>query len=208
MIRIFFSIAVVFLLFQACQTTQTDEDESLPVLGFPDIENGDTTEHRIPDFKFVNQDSQLVTNATFEDKIYVADFFFTACPTICPKVKKQMLRLYEKYADEADLMLLSHTVDVKRDTVGRLKEYATNLGVESRRWQFVTGEHDEIYDIADDYFSIARVDPNVAGGFDHSGRLILVDSQRRVRAFCDGTSAEAVDRFILDIDKLLEEEDG
>ncbi|MEM9848239.1 MAG: SCO family protein [Bacteroidota bacterium] len=204
--KIVFYLLLIGTLFCACQEEKATGTDTLPILGFPTIENGDTIHHKIPAFRFVNQDSQFVTNATFSDDIYIADFFFTACPTICPKVKKQMLRLYERYKDEPNVVLLSHTVDVKRDTVGRLKQYASNLDVVTERWQFVTGDHDEIYAIADDYFSIARVDPNAPGGFDHSGRLILVDREGHVRAFCDGTSATDVDALMLDVDKLLKEE--
>lgn len=178
----------------------------LPVIGNISVVTGDTLYHEIPDFRFVNQDSQWVTNQTFADKIYVADFFFTSCPTICPKVTKQMLRIYERYDNDNRLALLSHSIDVKRDSVGRLKQYAEGLGVSSERWHFVTGDHDAIYDMADDYFSTALVDSNAPGGFNHSGLLILVDAKRHVRSFCDGTDEEAVDEFMEDIDQLLRQE--
>lgn len=181
------------------------EPESLPILGKREVVNGDTVYHAIPDFRFVDQDSQEVTNATFAGKAYVVDFFFISCPTICPKVKKQMLRIYEQYQDEDRLAFLSHTIDPKRDTVARLNLYATNLGVSSERWHLVTGDKDSIYGIADDYFSIAIEDPTAPGGFDHSGRLILVDANRHIRSFCDGTDPEDVDRFMKDIDLLLKE---
>ena len=183
--------------------TACNTDQSLPILGNHDIDGKDKTDHSIPDFSFVNQDSNEVTNATFADKAYVVDFFFTSCPTICPKVKKNMLRLYDKYEGENQLALLSHTIDVKRDTVGKLKLYAKNLGVNAERWHFVTGDKDEIYTIAEDYMSLALEDPNAPGGFNHSGWLILVDDQRHIRSFCDGTDAKAVDKFMEDIDWLL-----
>lgn len=191
-----------------CQEITEPEAEILPVLGNHDVDpaTGDTTFHRIRDFSFVNQDSQIVNNATFEGKAYVVDFFFTSCPTICPKVKKQMLRLYEKYQDDDRLLLLSHTIDVKRDTVGRLKQYAEGLGVSSDKWHFVTGDKDEIYDIAEDYLSIAREDENAPGGFDHSGWLILVDKNGQIRSFANGTIAEKVDELMEDIDWLLANE--
>jgi len=191
----------VFVLLTSCR----QEPEKLPVLGRKETVNGKEVAHTIPDFKFVNQDSNYVTNETFAGKAYVADFFFISCPTICPKVKKQMLRIYERFSDEERLLLLSHSIDTKRDTVERLNQYARNLGVTDDRWHFVTGEKDEIYEIADDYFSIAIEDPSAPGGFNHSGRLILVDPKGRVRAFCDGTDAEEVDQFMQDIEKLLAE---
>jgi protein SCO1/2 len=201
--RVIFSIATLLmvLLFVACQPS----GKKLPILGELDVQNGDTVYHTVPDFTFIDQDSQVVTNATFDGKAYIVDFFFISCPTICPKVKKQTLRLYDRYKDDERLMFLSHSIDVQHDTVPRLRQYATALGVDTRQWRFVTGVKSEIYGIADDYFSIAKEDPDAPGGFDHSGRLILVDKDRHIRAFCDGTDPESVDQFMKDIDVLLEE---
>ncbi len=196
-------LALLIAMITACSGPPTEQ--TLPILGYRDFVDGDTVYHTIPDFRFVNQDSQQVTNADFAGKAYVADFFFTSCPTICPIVKRQMLRVYEKFKDEDRLLLLSHSIDTKRDTVGRLKRYAENLGVSAPKWHFVTGDKQEIYGIADDYFSIATENPDAPGGFDHSGRLILVDSNRYVRSFCDGTDPKSVDQFLKDIDMLLEE---
>ncbi len=182
------------------------QPQTLPILGETDVVNGDTLYHTIPDFAFINQDSQTITNADFAGKVYVADFFFISCPTICPKVKRQMLRLYERYEKDDRIALLSHSIDVRRDTVGRLRTYAEGLGVRAPKWHFVTGDKDAIYAMADDYFSIAVEDPSAPGGFDHSGKLILVDAQRRVRAFCDGTDPKAVNQFMRDIDLLLRAE--
>ena len=188
-----------------CQLGAPDQNAPLPILGEFDVVNGDTIYHTIRDFSFVNQDSQEVNNQTFAGKAYVVDFFFISCPTICPKVKKQMLRLSERFKDENRLVLLSHTIDTQHDTIPRLKKFATDLGVGLPQWQFVTGEKDSIYSIANDYFSIAQEDPNAPGGFDHSGRLILVDTKRRVRAFCDGTDPKSVDQFMEDVARLLKE---
>jgi protein SCO1/2 len=181
------------------------QDEKLPILGEKTEQNGEVIYHSIPDFEFVDQDSQLVTNATFEDKIYVVDFFFTSCPTICPKVKQQMLRIYDRFAEEPNLVFLSHSIDTKRDTVARLKKYADGLAIETDRWHLVTGDKDKIYEIADDYFSIAIEDPDAPGGFDHSGNLILVDWNRHVRSFANGTDPNKVDQFMKDIEVLLKE---
>lgn len=200
--KYFIFIAFLCSALAACQ----DKPRRLPILGNRDVSPaGDTIYPRIPDFAFVDQDSQLVTNATFAGKIYVVDFFFTHCPTICPKVKAQAKRIYEKYQNEPRLLLLSHSIDVKNDTVGRLHEYAKKLGISTQKWHLVTGDHDAIYGIADDYFSVATEDPDAPGGFDHSGRLILVDENRHVRAYCNGTEPDQVTRFMKDIDALLAE---
>jgi protein SCO1 len=180
-----------------------DTNTPLPILGEVEIVNGKKVYPQVRDFTFVNQDSQEVNNATFEGKAYIVDFFFISCPTICPKVKKQMLRLYEHYAAENRLRFLSHSIDTKHDTIPRLKNFANNLGIKTERWHLVTGDRYELYSIADDYFSVAKEDPDAPGGFDHSGRLILVDPKRHVRDFCDGTDPKSVDKFMKSIDKLL-----
>ena len=182
-------------------------NEPLPIIGnrLGVTEKGDTIFPTIPNFAFVDQNGDTVTNADFEEKIYVVDFFFTHCPTICPKVTAQLLRVYERFKDSATVRLLAHSIDPKRDSVGRLRDYAEKLGAKAPKWHFVTGERDSIYSIADDYFSIAKEDPKSPGGFDHSGRLILVDKNRHVRSFCDGTDAEDVDRFMKDMEQLLRE---
>ena len=197
-----FGLAILLValgILQACQQT----DQPLPILGERDIVNGDTIYHSVPDFSFTDQTGQEVNNATFENKVYIVDFFFISCPTICPKVKKQMLRIYNHFPAETPLMFLSHSIDPKRDTVAALKKYADNLGIDASRWKLVTGVKDSIYEIADDYFSVAIENPDAPGGFDHSGRLILVDPERHVRSFCNGTDPEDVDRFIKDVEKLL-----
>ncbi len=190
------------LLLSACVN---DQPRTLPILGERDVVNGDTIYPTIPDFAFTDQDSQSVTNATFAGKAYVVDFFFIHCPTICPKVKANGLRLYEKYKNDDRLLMLSHSIDTKHDTVAALYHHAQKLGIDSKKWRLVTGDHDAIYAIADNYFSVAVLNPDAPGGFDHSGRLILVDKNRHVRSFCDGTNAEEVDRFMQDIDLLLAE---
>ena len=180
-------------------------NKPLPILGQAQEVNGEMVEHQIADFQFVNQDSQQVTNATFAGKAYVADFFFISCPTICPKMTKQMLRVHDKFETEDRLLFLSHSIDTKFDTIPRLKTYATNLGVATEKWHFVTGEKDHIYEMADDYFSIAIEDPDSPGGYDHSGYLVLVDKDRHVRSYCNGTDPKSVDEFMKDVDRLLAE---
>lgn len=178
----------------------------LPILGERDIsDNGDTIYHRIPTFKFIDQDSNSIDNNYYKGKVYVTDFFFTSCPTICPKMAEQMLRIYDNYINDARVMLLSHSIDPVRDSVPRLKDYADKLEVSSDKWSFVTGDRSEIYDIAEDYFSIAMEDEEAPGGFNHSGRLILIDWNGHLRSFADGTDTESVNELMKDIDVLLKE---
>ena len=200
---VFLSALLGLGIFCSCGPNVPD---NLPYIGQIEVVQGDSLYHKIPAFQFVDQDSQNITNATFKDKIYVADFFFTSCPSICPKVKKNMLRIYDLFKDNSRVELISHSIDVKRDTVGHLKIYASNLGVESDKWHFVTGNEEHIFAMADEYFVSALADPNAPGGFDHSGRIILVDTHGHVRSYCNGTDSDEVDRFMLDIKRLLNEE--
>lgn len=180
--------------------------ERLPYLGNMEIKGTDTLYHTVPDITLIDQDSQILHIGALKDKVILADFFFTSCPSICPKVTKQMLRLYERYKQDDRVMLISHTIDQHNDSVSVLHRYAYNLGVDTEKWKFVTGEKDSIYDLADQYFVSVVEDPLAPKGFDHSGRIILVDRNRRVRGYCEGTEPESVTAFFETVDRLLNEE--
>jgi protein SCO1/2 len=207
-------ILLVLFLAGVAAFSCSSKSEKLPILGRKEIKNvtfegkiqADTIYHTIPDFSFTNQNGEVITQDTFKDKIYVADFFFTTCPTICPIMKTQMLRVYEKFKDNPEVMILSHTIDPKHDSVAVLYEFADRLGVTGNMWQFVTGDQDEIYDIGQNsYMVTAREDPGEPGGYLHSGAFLLVDKERRIRGIYDGTLEEKVDILMKDIDKLLKE---
>lgn len=179
---------------------QYQDEGKLPILGPREAEHKtvdgkdliDTVYHTIDNFQFVNQDSAIVNNETFKGKYYVADFFFTSCPTICPIMSANMLTLYDDFKGEPNLNFLSHTIDTRHDSVKVLKRYSTKLGVSSDRWHFVTGPKDDIYGIAKSYLVSAKEDKNSPGGYIHSGALILVDGQGRIRAYYDGTKEEDI----------------
>lgn len=194
-------IIIVGYSISACK----QKDGPLPIYGFPQIENGDTIHHKIPPFNFINQDSIAVTNASLENNIYISDFFFISCPSICPKVKKEMLKIYDAFEDEPLVKFVSHTMDTKYDTIPALKKYANALGVSHDKWYFVTGVKEEIHDIADDYFNVVIEDKNAPGGYDHSGKLILTDKDGHIRAFSEGTDPESTPGFIKNIAKLVDE---
>jgi protein SCO1/2 len=206
-----FVIILVALLY-ACGSAK--EDQPLGLLGpkkiVTDTVNGkvsyDTIYHKIADFRFVDQDSNMVTNNTFKGKIYIADFFFTTCPTICPKMNAQLVRVYDKFKDNPNVKILSHTIDPAHDTVAVLKHFADRLGVSSDTWHFVTGSQDDIYEIGQNsYMVTAMEDKSAPGGFLHNGALILVDPERRVRGIYDGTVEDDVNRLMDDIPKLMAE---
>lgn len=190
------------------------QEDRLPIMGRKEISekeiNGekvvDTVYHQIGDFSFINQDSIEVTQDTFKDQIYIADFFFTSCPTICPIMKTQMLRVYDTIQDLNDVKILSHTIDPEYDTVALLRDFAERLGVTSEKWHFVTGEKEKIYEIGQrSYMVTALEDQSQPGGFVHSGAFILVDKDRRVRGLYDGTKADQVDRLIRELTILRKE---
>jgi len=192
--------------------TSNDQEKDLPILGSREIVEKqvdgksvlDTIYHTIPAFKFVNQDSSWVTEKTVDNKIYVADFFFTTCPTICPLMKNQMMRVYDKYENNPEVVLLSHSIDPVYDSVRVLKDFADKLGVETEKWHFVTGKKEAIYGLGEkSYMVTAQEDKNEPGGYIHSGAFILVDKDRRIRGFYDGTVREDVDRLMQDMDILL-----
>lgn len=195
-------IGLVLLVGSGCQYNQT---ERLPVLSSKKLVEGRKVYDTIPPFSLLNQDSQIINNATFAGKAYVADFFFLSCPTICPLMQANMLRIYERFEQEPDLLLLSHSIDPERDTIPRLRQYADNLGVDHRKWHFAYGDKEEIYELADDYFNIVVEDETLPEGFDHSGRLVLIGPRGHVRAFALGTDSTAVDQLMMDIETLLDE---
>lgn len=198
-----------FLLFAFCfllYSCASKKEEKLPIFGERIMEGKDTLYHTIPPFQFVDQDSSLVTNQTFNDKIYVSDFFFTSCRTICPIMKTQMLRVYDSIKNDPDVLLLSHTIDPEFDTVALLRDFANRLDVKSSKWHFVTGVKDSIYHVAQTgYFATALEDKTEPDGFIHSGAFLLIDKERRIRGKYDGTKEDDVNRLLKDIRRLKNE---
>lgn len=158
-----------------------------------------TDNHKIPAFSFVNQDSVKVTNADYDDNIYIANFIFTTCPTICPTMTYNMRYVQKKLSIYPNIKFLSHTVNPKNDTPARLNEYAKKMKLDLSNWNLVTGDKDEIYTIAESYYVNASKDSLAPGGFLHSQYFILVDKQGRVRSgysnfvckFCGDSSNKA-----------------
>jgi len=166
----------------------------------------DTIYHTIQPFEFLNQDSTLVTDHFFDNKVYIANFFFTHCPTICPTMQRNLLKFYEKYKGDPRIAFLSHSIDFKYDQPHILQAYAHKLGVENaHQWQFVTGDKEFIYKMADNYLVFAAEDSNVAGGYDHQGYLVLIDHKKRIRGAYDGTNNEQVQLLFKDLEILLSE---
>jgi len=197
--------------FIACKSDKPIIPDTLPFLGIHTVVdkpagNGtDTILFTIPDFKYLNQNRDTISNGTFDDKIYLADFFFTRCPSICPEVKRNMLKIYDRFGKDTRLMYLSHTIDPDRDTPEVLKSFADKMEVNQNLWHFVTGEQGELYDMATKYMNTAEKDDNAPGGYAHSGYVVLIDKNRRIRAYADGTDEAKMNHLMDLIDVLLKE---
>lgn len=166
----------------------------------------DTVYQKIPSFSFVNQNGNEISQKDVEGKVYVADFFFTSCPTICPKMTNTLYLVQEGLKNESNFKILSHSIDPDYDSPKVLKEYADKNAADSNIWYFLTGDKAAIYDICENnYMSFAKMDNEAEGGFVHSGFLILVDQNGYVRGAYDGTLPEKSDEIINDVKKLLNE---
>lgn len=156
--------------------------------------------HKIADFAFVNQNNDTITNAQYDGKIYVADFFFTTCQTICPIMTDNMTLVQEQIKDMDDVMILSHTVTPEVDTPEVLKQYALKKGVLDNKWNLVTGSSKDIYYMArKSYLAVKTGDATQMYDMVHTENFVLVDQKRQIRGFYDGTKKEDVEKLIEDI---------
>ena len=162
--------------------------------------------HRIADFSLTNQNGKTVTQKDFKGKIYVADFFFTTCPNICIAMTDNLLKVQEKIKNNPNVMLLSHSVTPKIDSVPQLKKYAIEKGVIDKKWNLVTGDKKEIYELARKSYLAVKEDGD-GGPFDmiHTENFILVDPDRRIRGFYDGTDLEEIQRLQEELEILIQE---
>ncbi|MBT2163511.1 SCO family protein [Zobellia barbeyronii] len=160
--------------------------------------------HTIADFSLTNQNGETITQANYADKIYIADFFFTTCPTICPIMTKNMVSIQKRIKDFDDVMLLSHSVTPEIDSVAQLKKYAVEKGVDDAKWNLVTGDKKQIYELARKSY-LAVKDDGDGGPYDmiHTENFILVDKKNRIRGFYDGTNEEEVEKLMGDLKILM-----
>lgn len=193
-------IALVFMLLMSCGCHSNKAE--LPYLGQKVTIDGKESYHKVGKLNHFNQDSVYITNDSLKNFIYVTDFFFTSCPSICPRVIKEMYKIYQAVGDDPQVKLLSVSIDPKRDTVKKLKLYADNLKIDHSKWYFLTGEKEETFQLANTYFVAAFEDASAPGGFDHSGKIILVDKDGHVRSFSEGTDPKTTPKLIEDIKTL------
>ncbi len=194
------SITCLFILIIGCG------HEKLPVLGFREVVNGKTEIAKTPNFAYQNQFGMVVDSNFLQGKIHIANFFFTSCPTICPKTIKSMKRLSDHFGQDSDIQFLNFSIDFRNDSVPRLKHYFDKLGISNTNFHLLRmPDKDELARVPPKYMSVALEDSTSAGGFDHSGWLLLVDRERHIRSYCLGTDEKDVTRFIKDIEQLKSE---
>lgn len=159
--------------------------------------------HKIADFSLINQNGDTITQKDYQDKIYVADFFFTTCQTICPIMTDHMVQIQKEIMDDDDIMLLSHSVTPGIDSVAQLKRYATEKGVNDNKWNLVTGDKKQIYELARKSYLAVKTDGN-GDEYDmiHTENFMLIDKKRQIRGYYDGTKPEDIEQLLEDIKVL------
>ena len=209
MVLLFLSIIIIYSIY-----TLLKPDPELPIFQ-PDMVNAELVDstvqyvrkyHKIADFELLNQNGETITQDFYKDKIYVADFFFTTCVTICPIMTDHMLKIQEQIKNDPEVFLLSHTVIPKADSVPQLKKYALEKGVIDAKWNLVTGDKKQIYDLARKSYLATKTQGD-AGPYDmiHTENFVLVDKKRQIRGFYDGTKPDAIEQLMKDI-KILKAE--
>lgn len=158
--------------------------------------------HKINDFSLINQNGETITQDNYKGKIYVADFFFTTCGTICPIMTKNMAAIQKEILDDDDIMLLSHSVTPEIDTVAQLKRYAIEKGVNDAKWNLVTGDRKQIYDLARKSYLAVKSNGDEDYSMVHTENFMLIDKERRIRGFYDGTKEEEIEQLLEDIEIL------
>jgi len=210
---IFFAVGVsiVYII-------NTQKEDKLPVINPIDLDqemvDSDIERigygHKIGEFEFRNQNNQLITQEDVSGKVYVAEYFFTTCKSICPVMNRQMQRVHEKFVSEDEFRILSYTVDPETDTVEQMKRYAVEHGANDEKWHFLTGPKEDLYSLArKSYFVLKPAEAQNLGDagsdFIHTNNFVLVDREARIRGYYDGTSEKEVNKLMHDIDQLLKE---
>jgi protein SCO1/2 len=199
---------IQFLMLTCILSICSCSEKKLPILGLRHTENGDTIYSKIPDFSLTDQFGNTISKKELKGRIHIANFFFTSCPTICPKTMRSMVRIQEEFNQNDDISYLCFSIDYRKDSVGRLKSYYDKLKINNKDFHLLhIPDKNEIKRITESYMSIALEDPSAPGGFDHSGWLLLVDKNFYIRSYCLGTDDKDVDRLMEDIKVLLNEKE-
>lgn len=210
--RIIIPAFAAMLLWSACSFNKNDQ-KRLPIYGNREAVtknvNGktvtDTVYQTIPKFEYVNQYGKTITNKSLDGSIYVADFFFTSCPSICPIMHRNMLNVYNEFKNGGNVKILSYSIDPAHDNVAVLKTYADKLGIAGDTWWLLQGKKEETYKLAESYLVAVKEDKGAEGGYVHSGYFVLIDKQKRIRGTYNGTDEKEVSKLITDIKTLQAE---
>jgi protein SCO1 len=200
-------VPLVFLILFVINVNEQKPLRTLPYFGKKRNQAaGDTKYHRVKNFSFTDQYNETVTQQTVNGKIYITDFFFTTCQSICPVMSTQLERVYKEFRDNKDVMILSHTVNPEEDSVEVLMKYADLHKVNDKRWLFLTGDKKQLYEMArQSYLLNAEEGNGGAEDFIHTQNFALVDKEKHLRGFYDGTDSMEVARLIQDVHLLLQE---
>ena len=210
-------VGLVFMTIVTACSTKDEMSRVLPILGERDVEYkmvdgeevADTIYHKVPEFSYLNQDSIMIHSKDLKGKVWIADFFFSHCPTICPPMTSQMKRLSLETKDlETEIQFLSFTIDPKRDTPTRLREYIGLYEITATNWHFFTGDEEDTHLLAKEFFNGAERNDDADGGFGHTDYFAIVDHEGYVRGIYQGTNPEQVDLLQADLRKLLKHEYG
>jgi protein SCO1/2 len=209
-------IGLLFIIFVSIGYFLLTPEKKLPVYNPADVNpklvdatvKHKRSNHKISDFYLINQNGDMITQDNYHDKIYIADFFFTRCQTICPIMTINMSELQSRYKNDPDIMFLSHSVTPFIDSVAVLRKYADEKGVIDGKWNLVTGDKTHIYNLArKSYFAVLDEGDGGAQDFIHTEQFILVDKKKQIRGFYDGTDKEEMNRVFEDIEILKKEYD-
>ena len=202
-------IYIFIILFISCNQ---DSNKQLPIYNPVDFNpklvdksvRNITENHTVSDFNLINQNGTIITSKDYENKIYVVDFFFTSCPSICPIMTNNMLKIQDEFINNDDIMLLSMSVTPEIDNVEVLKEYAIEKGVIDSKWNITTGQKKHIYELArKSYFAVVEQGDGGLQDFIHTPNFILVDTKKQIRGIYDGTEENQISRLIRDINVLV-----
>lgn len=203
-------IYILIIVFISCNQ---DSNKQLPIYNPVDFNpklvdksiRDITKNHTVSDFNLINQNGSFITSEDYKNKIYVVDFFFTSCPSICPIMTNNMLKIQDEFIDNNEVMLLSMSVTPEIDNVEILKQYAVDKGVIDSKWNITTGKKKHIYELArKSYFAVLEQGDGGLQDFIHSPNFILVDNKKQIRGIYDGTVENEISRLIKDINVLCE----
>lgn len=204
------ALLIVLIAVMAVGCVEEKKQKVLPVLGLADINyaTGDTVYPKIPDFEYLNQDSVMIKSEDMKGKVWIADFFFTSCPTICPVMTTQMKRLQAMTDDLSDqVQFISFSINPTNDQPSVLRRYREHHGITAKNWYFFTGDEEATHELGVDYFMVhANADEDSPGGYAHSPAFTLVDREGYVRGVYVGTDTDQVNLLEKDLRKLLKYE--